>query len=184
MFTGGDHYQNVMTWDVRARALVYELATGNTAVRTLTWDERHATLYAGTENEYMDRHGNTYDYRGARIAPWAYQTPLEPRVRGKGGEDDEMDDEDEEGEEEDSDDDWDEHEQCWPKRATHDEKAFGYAYDAGEHVFREYLLCAFSVVGASTDFGDGVQCGTSSRRTQTRRCCPSMARLRWNGMSI
>ncbi len=179
MFTGGDHYQTVQTWDVRARALVYELATGNTAVRTLPWDARHAMLYTGTENEYMDRHGGTYDHRGARIAPWAYRTPLEPRVRGGDGGDDEMEDEEDE-----NDDDWDEHEMCWPKRAAHDEKAFGYAYDAGEHVFRERLLCVSNGVGASTDLDDGLQCVTSSRRTQTQWCCPSTVRLRWNGMGI
>ena len=33
-------------WDIRARAAVYELATGNNAVRALSWDAKRSALYA------------------------------------------------------------------------------------------------------------------------------------------
>ncbi|KAL1940228.1 hypothetical protein VTO73DRAFT_9180 [Trametes versicolor] len=125
VFTGGYRSQSIKTWDIRARALVYELSTGNTAVHTLAWDDRRATLYAGTECDYRDRLGGTYDYRGAHIPRWAERQP---------GERSETDaDADGYNSAEDSD-----GEHCWPKRAPHDEKAFGYAYDAGDHVFLRY----------------------------------------------
>ncbi|OJT15006.1 hypothetical protein TRAPUB_8449 [Trametes pubescens] len=132
VFTGGGQSQSVKMWDIRAHALVYELATGNTAVHTLTWDDRRSTLYAGTECEYMDYRGNTYGYRGAHLPRWA-RDPPEPEHMPpeEGDEDDEMDDDDYDSAEESDD------EHFWPKKAAHNEKAFGYAYDAGEHVFRK-----------------------------------------------
>ncbi|KAH9859104.1 hypothetical protein C2E23DRAFT_34630 [Lenzites betulinus] len=137
IFTGGSSSQSIMTWDIRARALVYELSTGNTAVHTLTWDDRRATLYAGTECDYMDRNGSNYDYRSARIPRWAEQCPEDRMAEDAayaGDEADEMDEDDEEYDSADESDD----EHYWPKRVAHDEKTFGYAYDAGEHVFLRY----------------------------------------------
>ncbi|OBZ65326.1 hypothetical protein A0H81_14795 [Grifola frondosa] len=110
LFTAGQETQQIKMWDIRARAAVYELATGNNAVNTMAWDSRRSTLYAATECLNMDRLGRTFDYRKARIPKWAQMR-----------EDEDMEDED----------DWAEH--CWPKQAYHCENFFGYAFDAGEH---------------------------------------------------
>lgn len=91
-------------WDVRARAAVYELATGNNAVTSLAWDAKHHCLYAATECSYKDRLGFRHDYRPAMI----------PR-RGRRGHDDEDD------------------YRCWPEQAWHSEDYFEYAFDAGDH---------------------------------------------------
>ncbi|KAI0351720.1 hypothetical protein OH77DRAFT_1429291 [Trametes cingulata] len=125
VFTGSDRYQAVKTWDVRARSLVYELGTGNTSVRALSWDAQHTTLYATTECDYMDRLGYTHGYRAAHIPGWAKKVPEEEPERT---EEDEYDEDE---------DDWD-GEHCWPERAPHEERYFGYAYDAGEHVLLRY----------------------------------------------
>ncbi|KAL1940225.1 hypothetical protein VTO73DRAFT_9177 [Trametes versicolor] len=137
VFTGGGRSQSIKTWDIRARALVYELSTGNTAVHTLTWDERRTTLYAGTECDYMDRLGRTYDYRGAHIPRWAERRPGERMAQTAAYPGYVEDETDENGDAYDSAEDSDGI-HCWPKRAAHDEKAFGYAYDAGDHVFLRY----------------------------------------------
>ncbi|KAI0366137.1 hypothetical protein BV20DRAFT_1038513 [Pilatotrama ljubarskyi] len=121
VFTGSDRYQCVKTWDVRARSLVYELGTGNTSVRALSWDTQHTTLYATTEGDYMDRLGYTHGYRPAHIPGWAKKVPEEEPEKT---DEDEYDD---------YEDDWD-GEHCWPERAPHEERYFGYAYDPGEHV--------------------------------------------------
>lgn len=163
VFTGGYRSQSIKTWDLRARALVYELATGNTAVHTLTWDDRRAALYAGTECDYRDRLGRTYDYRGAHIPRWAERSPEERRAQAEADGYDSAEESD--------------GEHCWPKRAPHDEKAFGYAYDAGDHVFRECLIYVFDILDATAEHGGCMQCATGLRRTRTRRCCLIMARL-------
>ena len=99
-------------------------------------------LYAGGECDYMDRPGNTHDYRAARIPRWADQDPEARMEHQDGDEHEDVDmEEDEDEYDEDEDDEWD---RCWPKRAAHDEKAFGYAYDAGEHVLCEWFCCFHS----------------------------------------
>ncbi|KAI0661809.1 hypothetical protein C8Q70DRAFT_1052118 [Cubamyces menziesii] len=123
VFTGSDRYQNIMMWDVRARSLVYELATGNNAVRALCWDAKRTTLYAATECDYMDRLGFTHGYRAAHIPGWAKRMPEPEPVRGP---DDDDDDDEGDGE------------HCWPENAPHEERYFGYAYDAGEHTLLRY----------------------------------------------
>ncbi|KAI9061143.1 hypothetical protein FKP32DRAFT_985257 [Trametes sanguinea] len=125
VFTGSIRHQNIKLWDLRARSAVYELATGNTAVTALAWDAKRTTLYAATECDYMDRLGYTHGYRPAHIPGWAKQDPV-----------DEMDTEGADGDEEDDDDYDGEH--CWPENAPHDERYFGYAYDAGEHLLLRY----------------------------------------------
>ena len=129
LFTGGDRSQSVRCWDIRAKAVVYELGTGNNRVCALNWDAKRSALYAATECDYMDRNGYTHDYRHARIPRWAHPNP----------DDVDMDDEDGDGHEEDEYDsmDEDDDEHNWPKNAYHNESFFGYAYDAGEHVLRE-----------------------------------------------
>ncbi|KAI0719173.1 hypothetical protein C8T65DRAFT_803280 [Cerioporus squamosus] len=127
VFTGGERSQSIKTWDIRARAMVYELATGNNAVRALSWDAKRNALYAATECDYMDRNGYHHGYRRARIPKWARLYPEEA------GEDD---DEDMDDEEYDSDD--DDSEENWPENAYHSEDSFGYAYDAGEHTLLRY----------------------------------------------
>ncbi|KAL1940229.1 hypothetical protein VTO73DRAFT_9181 [Trametes versicolor] len=139
VFTGGHRRHNIKTWDIRARALVYELSTGNNAVHTLTWDDHRAMLYAGTECFNMDRHGNTHGYRAAHIPRWAQ---LRPEERIGRDEDEDRNGDGHKGMGED-DDDYDsaeetDDEHCWPKEALHNEKTFGYAYDAGEHVLLRY----------------------------------------------
>ncbi len=133
MFTGGDRSQSIKAWDIRARAMVYELATGNNAVRALSWDAKRNALYAAAECDYMDRNGYHHGYRRARIPKWAQLYPQEA-----GEDDDDDDDDDMDDEEYDSDD--DDGEENWPENAYHSEDSFGYAYDAGEHTLRQFLL--------------------------------------------
>ncbi|OBZ70130.1 hypothetical protein A0H81_09812 [Grifola frondosa] len=127
LFTAGQDSQQIKMWDVRARAAVYELATGNNAVNAMAWDSRHSTLYAATECGNMDRLGSTFDYRKAKIPNWAkmlYDRDADPQ---------DVDDEEEEDE-----DDWEE--ECWPKNAYHGEDFYGYAFDAGEHRLYGYAM--------------------------------------------
>ncbi|KAF5350893.1 hypothetical protein D9758_010534 [Tetrapyrgos nigripes] len=68
IFTGAmRRTQCIRVWDARAKAAVYELATGNNAVDDLAWDGLRNTLYAATSCPEMDRIGYTHDYRRARI---------------------------------------------------------------------------------------------------------------------
>ncbi|RPD72488.1 hypothetical protein L226DRAFT_588175, partial [Lentinus tigrinus ALCF2SS1-7] len=128
VFTGGDRSQSIKTWDIRTCAMVYELATGNNAVRAISWDEKRNTLYAATECDYMDRNGYHHGYRRGRIPKWARLNPQEA------GTDDEEDMYDEEYDSDDYDDDG----ENWPEDAHHSEDSFGYAYDAGENTLLRY----------------------------------------------
>jgi hypothetical protein len=67
VFTGGESSEQIKMWDIRARAAVYELSTGNNAVAGLAWDLKHSSLYAATECRCMDRMGNWRDYRRAIV---------------------------------------------------------------------------------------------------------------------
>ncbi|CAE7182037.1 unnamed protein product [Rhizoctonia solani] len=113
VFTGTHKGEQIKVWDVRARACVYELATGNNAVQSLAWDAKNNCLYAATECEHMDRLGYNYDYRYAKI----------PKSQNPGANTDEVD-----------------HERCWPKKAWHKEDYFGYLFDAGEHRIIRYAF--------------------------------------------
>lgn len=68
IFTGGTRSQQIKCWDVRARAPLYELATGNNTVGDIAWDAPRSTLYAQTECEYVDGLGRNSDYRKFRAA--------------------------------------------------------------------------------------------------------------------
>ena len=142
IFTGSESRQQIKLWDVRARAVKYELSTGNNSVFRLAWDPIRNSLYAATGCEYMDRMGNHHGYRKAKV-------PKVPKAKSEGeeadevvveeGEDDggEWVDEDEDSEEEDEDDDDDDDDDYdpknWPERAHHGEDYFGYMFDAGDH---------------------------------------------------
>ncbi|KAH9928697.1 uncharacterized protein B0H18DRAFT_1000217 [Fomitopsis serialis] len=132
LFTSGQQSEHIKLWDIRAKAAVYELSTGNNAVASMAWDPKRSALYAATECERMDRMGINHDYRPARIPRWAdIELPDDP-ANGPGEDDDEDDatDEDEE----------DDFDRCWPRKAHHNEKYFGYAFDAGEHRLYRYAF--------------------------------------------
>ncbi|CAE6469282.1 unnamed protein product [Rhizoctonia solani] len=124
VFTGTTKSEHIRLWDIRARACVYELSTGNNAVESLAWDVRNNCLYAATQCDNMNSFGSTDNYRYAEI-------PKRPRS----SQDDEAD--------EDSDDDGDlptDDVRCWPNNAWHVENYFGYLYDAGEPVILRYTF--------------------------------------------
>lgn len=104
LFTGSDAKEQIKVWDIRARATVYELATGNNAVQALAWDSKRSTLYAATQCMYWDR-GTPRGYKRVKIPQWAR---LDPEGKGESS-------------------------VHWPMRAHHGEKDFGYAFDAGKH---------------------------------------------------
>ncbi|KAI0750113.1 hypothetical protein C8Q80DRAFT_1269875 [Daedaleopsis nitida] len=115
VYTAGPRSASVKAWDIRVRASTYELATGNTAVRALSWDAKHNALYVAAECTYMGRNGNHFGYRRAKIPRWAreFVEETEPGM------------------------DVDEDEENWPERAYRQESFFGYAYDAGDHVLQD-----------------------------------------------
>ncbi|PIL35408.1 hypothetical protein GSI_02134 [Ganoderma sinense ZZ0214-1] len=186
LFTGGERTQQIKMWDIRARACVYELSTGNNGVTSMLWDDKHTTLLAASERGYPK-------YRKARIPRWATWWAIEKsmkeyeklsqepgvstdeeRTAGEAAsatnvpadedvkmedsetiEDNESDWEDEESEDEDSEDgtedskeddyenpkDIDEEyssDKRWPQQAYHDERFFGYAFDADGSALLRY----------------------------------------------
>jgi len=133
-------------WDPRARAMVYELATGNNGVASLAWDAPRSTLYAATECNYMDRMGNHYDYRPAKIPGSRRGIPPEKKSKMV-GEGDDGDDEEWEDEDEDEDEDYD-GDEFWPSKASHKETHFGYAFDSGEHRLCEFVPKPFQLIDA------------------------------------
>ncbi|KAJ7161926.1 hypothetical protein C8R43DRAFT_1063191 [Mycena crocata] len=123
VFTGSTRDEVIRLWDVRARKLVYELSTGNNAVRGMAWDEPRNTLYVATNCSYMDRNGYTDDYRRARLPPSMLPEPVPARGMPNYA------DEDEEGD--------GGFDKCWPKGAKHSEDYWGAVFDAGNHrIFR------------------------------------------------
>ncbi|KZT73079.1 hypothetical protein DAEQUDRAFT_762436 [Daedalea quercina L-15889] len=136
LFTAGMRSEQIKMWDIRAKATVYELSTGNNAVATMAWDSKRSVLYAATECEYMDRMGYHHDYRAARIPKWAdgkqgYKAEERP---DEDDDDEDMDDNEEEEEEE------DEFGRCWPEKAHRGESHFGYAFDVGDHRIYRYAF--------------------------------------------
>ncbi|CAE6481558.1 unnamed protein product [Rhizoctonia solani] len=138
VFTGTHKGEQIKVWDVRARACVYELATGNNVVESLAWDAPNNCLYAATSCEYMDRLGNHHDYRYAKI-------PKNQNLGEVDGDmdDDEMDDEDDE-----------DGERCWPKNAWHKEDYFGYLFDAGDHRILRYAFKEDPNLSVVPEYGD------------------------------
>ncbi|CUA78533.1 hypothetical protein RSOLAG22IIIB_13211 [Rhizoctonia solani] len=128
VFTGTGKSEQIKLWDVRARACVYELSTGNNAVESLAWDAHNNCLYAATQCSYIDRLGNHHDYRYAKIPKsQRSDTDVDYDEEGEGDDDD-----DEEGPID--------GERCWPKEAWHTEDYFGYLFDAGDHSIIRYTF--------------------------------------------
>jgi len=116
IFTGARRRSEcIRTWDVRARAAVYELATGNNAVDGLAWDSTRNTLYALTSCLGVDRMGYHHDYRPANFR------------EGNEATDEDGDEDDDEDDDEGDDD------RYWPGKAYNPELYFEYGFDAGEH---------------------------------------------------
>ncbi|KAI0058822.1 hypothetical protein BV25DRAFT_1829575 [Artomyces pyxidatus] len=126
---GGSDSQQIKVWDVRAKASLYELSTGNNEVNALSWDGPRQTLYSGTECQYVDRHGETFDYRRGK-----FPKP-KPAITAY-DEDEDMEDED------DSDYDSEDGEGNWPKHACHGEASFGYPLDSAGHRLYRYQFKA------------------------------------------
>ncbi|CAE6469279.1 unnamed protein product [Rhizoctonia solani] len=137
VFTGTHKGEQIKVWDVRARACVYELATGNNAVQSLAWDALNNCLYAATECEYMDRLGSHHDYRYAKI-------PKNQRGQIEGlEEDEEWDDEDDQ-----------DPDRCLPSRAWHKEDYFGYLFDSGDHRIIRYAFKEDPNPSVMPEYGD------------------------------
>ncbi|KAH7332730.1 hypothetical protein B0J17DRAFT_619513 [Rhizoctonia solani] len=128
VFTGTGKHEQIKVWDIRARTPVYELATGNNAVKSLAWDSKRNCLYAATECTYMDRMGYHHDYRPGNI----------PKQSGESTE------ELHEGD----------YEQCWPIGAWHAEDYFGYTFDAGNHRIFRYAFKEDPNVTVLPAYGD------------------------------
>ncbi|KAI0326952.1 WD40 repeat-like protein [Cubamyces sp. BRFM 1775] len=164
LFTGGDRTQQIKMWDIREQECVYELSTGNNAVRGMAWDDAHSSLFVATECPYVNRFGERAGYRKARIPTWATWASVEKDYKAYKAsarqppagsptstasvasesvppidEDDSRgyyDSEDEDAEDggEDEVDEAYSADMRWPEKCFHKENYFGYAYDAGEHV--------------------------------------------------
>ncbi|KAG8682205.1 hypothetical protein FRC08_015126 [Ceratobasidium sp. 394] len=132
VFTGTSQAEQIKMWDVRARAPVYELATGNNQVKSLAWDSARNCLYAATKCGY--RKGASYRRN--------YHPSKRRRIDDSGDEDG---DEDDDGKDGDQGEDEEEHAfgddaPAWPKNAYHLEEYFGYAFDAGNHRIYRYAF--------------------------------------------
>ncbi|EAU85664.1 hypothetical protein CC1G_10936 [Coprinopsis cinerea okayama7 len=136
LFVGGGKEECIKLWDLRSRTPVYELATGNNAVMGLAWDDQHDQLFAITSCSYMDRMGERYGYRRAKI-PKGFRETGNTTLASV--EDEDMEDDDDDLEDDNSDDDfYDYDEYRWPKDAHHSEDYFGHIFDLGSHNILRY----------------------------------------------
>ncbi|RPD59658.1 hypothetical protein L227DRAFT_611865 [Lentinus tigrinus ALCF2SS1-6] len=110
LFTGCDDGHCVKLWDLRARAVVYDLSTGNNCVQALAWDAKRSTLYAATVRDFHDYLSTRPVYRKARVPQWAKRNPAV--IDGA--------------------------KRLWPRPACHREDYYGYAYDASGHSLFKY----------------------------------------------
>ncbi|KIJ66742.1 hypothetical protein HYDPIDRAFT_26166 [Hydnomerulius pinastri MD-312] len=154
IITGSGRGENIKVWDVRARAQVYELATGNNAVVDMVWDDTRSVLYAATECMYVDRMGFTRKYRPAKLpkrrigtahnkadvpGPDGGEMEVEEipddsgNMEGCDEEDDDDDDDDDDGYESEND-------YRWPRTAEHAEDYFGYTFDSCEDRLFRYTF--------------------------------------------
>lgn len=69
-FSFGGSDEAILCWDLRTRRCLYELATGNTDVVSLQWHAPSRSLFASTDCDYIDRHGNDYDYGAMAGLRW------------------------------------------------------------------------------------------------------------------
>ncbi|THU94470.1 hypothetical protein K435DRAFT_779407 [Dendrothele bispora CBS 962.96] len=164
LFTGAmSTTQCIRTWDVRAKATVYELSTGNNDTKDLAWDGVRNTLYASTICRGMNRMGDTYGYRRARIPKVQLgRFGFPSRDAGCWDRDEVNDDPEDENEDERMDDDgksWVQEEDdcdaqyCWPKNAYSSENYFGYTFDAGAHTLFRYKFCQNANVDVTPPYG-------------------------------
>jgi hypothetical protein len=117
----------ITLWDVRAKAPVYDLATGNNSVTGIAWNDERNELFAATWCSNVDRNGCHIDYEPAKI-PVDKNTDGED---GEGGKDNEDDWEDDEGDGDEVE--YEDTDQCWPRNAYHNETYFGHIFDSGDH---------------------------------------------------
>ncbi|KAF8598054.1 hypothetical protein BDV93DRAFT_561741 [Ceratobasidium sp. AG-I] len=123
VFTGTSRLQQIKVWDIRARAAIYELATGNSEAISLAWDPKRNTLFAATECAYMDMAGYRHGYRPGKKSQMNLGQPSTRTQNNR-----------RQGEAEENDDDY---EKCWPAPAWHSEDYYEYPFDSGDHrVFR------------------------------------------------
>jgi len=128
-----DRTESIKVWDVRARSMVYELATGNNQVMGLAWDDTRSTLYASLDCHWVDRQGKTVDYRKARPPPPQNMKPKRGEDEGNGK------DKGEGGTDADPGVASPYKGQRWPRKAARPEGYFEETYDAARHglaVFR------------------------------------------------
>ncbi|KAI0368806.1 hypothetical protein BV20DRAFT_998200 [Pilatotrama ljubarskyi] len=81
LFTGGERTEQIKVWDVRGKAVVHELSTGNNAVVGMAWDPRRAALFVATESRRVNRMGEHKGYRRARIPRWATWDAVEEEAK-------------------------------------------------------------------------------------------------------
>ncbi|KAJ7593523.1 WD40-repeat-containing domain protein [Mycena floridula] len=131
LFAGTESGEAIKMFDIRAKAMIYELATGNCAVSGLAWNAEQQTLYSAAHCRYVGRMGDYFDYRKVKKIKESREED----------EDEDMEDEDENDEDEDEDEDDEEEDfelRCWPKKSSHDERYFGHVFDAGSNRIFQY----------------------------------------------
>lgn len=116
----------ITLWDVRAKASVYDLATGNNSVSGMAWNDERNELVAATYCRSVDRNGCHFDYGPAKI-------PVEKDDDDEEEEDDEEDWVDEDEDDKDEEVEYQDTDQCWPGSAYHNETYFGHIFDSGDH---------------------------------------------------
>lgn len=129
IFTSEHEEEAITLWDVRSKAAVYDLATGNNPVIEggMFWSDSRNELYAATSCSFVDRNGRHFDYEPAHIP--ANRDDVDNDGDGSMGAAD-----DDEEEYEDTD-------QCWPKKAFHNETYFGHTFDSGGHRICKPIVC-------------------------------------------
>ncbi|KAJ6537232.1 hypothetical protein DFH09DRAFT_1249770 [Mycena vulgaris] len=143
VFTGVAGHQGIHLWDVRARKMVYELSTGNNAVTGMTWDAPRSALFVSTRCDYLDRNGEVFDYRRAKLPRILW------RLESVGsGEDDSMTGGS------DSDEDYNDDASCWPKNAAYAEDYFGHLFDAGNNRLFRYAFKEQADPSILPEYGD------------------------------
>jgi len=142
VFTGTRMAQHITTWDIRARAAVYELATGNNEVNSLAWDPTRNTLFAGTECGYMDKYGYRHGYRPGSKIEMNLEKPTTPARKNR------------RRTEEQDDGDNDDYEKCWPAPAWHFEDYYEYPFDSGSHRIFRYAFKENPDTSVLPEYGD------------------------------
>ena len=161
IFFGGMKTENISLWDVRAKAPLYQLSTGNNQVHGMAWDDLNSTLYAATEWFNM---GSRSEYRSAIIKRPSNESEDKNREEPENSDNDYYPNE----------------ERAWPSISHFDEESFGVPIDSGEHRLCESI---FQIIFSSkrNKSWDGVlnlffgyQTVTNSRKTPIRPSFPPM----------